>query len=90
MKEVKLNMKENFKYQTIKKLVDQNGNKKHAAIILGLSGRQIDRLIKVYNEKWKSGFIHGNRNRKPVNCLPQQITKRRWYRYYNSYRKTGI
>ena len=76
MKEVKLNMKENFKYQTIKKLVDQNGNKKHAAIILGLSGRQIDRLIKVYNEKGKSGFIHGNRNRKPVNCLPQQITKK--------------
>lgn len=28
MRKAKLNMKENFKYETIKKLVETNGNKK--------------------------------------------------------------
>jgi len=74
MKKMRLNMKEDFKYETIKELVDHNGNKKHAALKLGLSVRQINRLIKIYKEKGKSGFVHGNRNRQPVNSLPQHIT----------------
>ena len=31
MRKAKLNMKENFKYETIKKLVETNGNKKKAS-----------------------------------------------------------
>ena len=46
-------MKEQNKYEVIKELVDHNGNKKHAALKLGLSVRQIDRLIKKYKEKGK-------------------------------------
>ena len=45
MRKAKLNMKENFKYETIKKLVETNGNKKKASIVLKLSLRQINRLI---------------------------------------------
>ena len=47
-------MKERNKYEVIKELVDHNGNKKHAALKLGLSVRQVNRLIKKYKEKGKS------------------------------------
>lgn len=49
-------MKELDKYNVIKELVDHNGNKKRAALKLGLSIRQINRLIKIYKEKGKSRF----------------------------------
>ena len=54
MKEVKLRMKENEKYEVIKELVDHNGNKNRAKQKLELSIRQINRLIKEYKEKGKS------------------------------------
>ncbi len=54
MGKVDLRMKELEKYNVIKELVDHNGNKKHAALKLGLSVRQINRLIKKYKEKGKS------------------------------------
>lgn len=54
MKEVKLRMKEMEKYKIIKEVVDHNGNKNRAKEALGLSMRQIDRLILIYKEKGKS------------------------------------
>ena len=62
MRKAKLNMKENFKYETIKKLVETNGNKKKASIILKLSLRQINRLIQGYKAYGKYFFVHGNRS----------------------------
>ena len=53
MKKVNLRMKELDKYNVIKELVDHNGNKKRAANKLGLTVRQINRLIKIYKEKGK-------------------------------------
>lgn len=41
---------------------------------LSLSIRQIDRLIQKYKEKGKSAFIHGNRDKKPVNKLDSTIS----------------
>ena len=63
MRKVELNMNELNKYQVIKNLVDNNGNKKRAAVKLGLSVRQINRLIKVYKEQGKEGFSHKNKGR---------------------------
>lgn len=73
MKKVRLRMKEEEKYNVIKELVDHNGNKDRAAIRLGITIRQVNRLIKRYKEKGKDGFIHGNRNRQPINSLPQKL-----------------
>lgn len=49
-------MNELKKYEIIKELVDHNGNKKRAANKLGLTVRQINRLIIKYKEKGKSRF----------------------------------
>lgn len=54
MRKVNLRMKELNKYEVIKELVDHSGNKKRAANKLGLTVRQINRLIKKYKEKGKS------------------------------------
>ncbi|MGN1147992.1 MAG: ISNCY family transposase [Lachnospiraceae bacterium] len=63
-------MDEQKKYEVIKRLVDENGNKERAALTLGITKRQVYRLIKVYREKGKAGFVHGNRGRKPVSTIP--------------------
>lgn len=62
-------MDEQKKYEVIKRLVDENGNKDRAALTLGITKRQVYRLIKVYREKGKAGFVHGNRGRKPVSTI---------------------
>ena len=53
MRKVELRMNEELKYKVIKKLVETNGNKKRAAVMLNRSVRQIDRMIAGYKEKGK-------------------------------------
>lgn len=59
-------MDEQKKYEVIKHLVDNDGNKDRAAMTLGITKRQVNRLIKAYKEKGKAAFLHGNRGRKPA------------------------
>lgn len=74
MRKVVLRMNKQFKYDIIKKLVDDNGNKKRAAQKLNCSVRTINRLIASYKKFGKTAFIHGNRNRKP-SCAFNDQTK---------------
>lgn len=74
MRKVDLRMNEQYKYEIIKELVEHNGNKNRAAEKLKLSRRQIDRLIKKYKENGKSGFVHGNRDRKPAKSIEKPIS----------------
>lgn len=66
-------MDEQKKYEIIKKLADSHGNKNRAAITLGITRRQVDRLIVAYKEKGKAAFVHGNRGRKPAITTPDEI-----------------
>lgn len=75
MRKVELRMNEKEKYDVIKELVDHNGNKNRASKKLGISRRQIDRLIIKYKEKGKSRFIHGNRSKNPVNTIDKSISE---------------
>ena len=75
MRKVELRMNEQEKYEVIKEIVDHNGNKNRASKKLGISRRQIDRLIIIYKEKGKAGFVHGNRTRKPINALDKSISE---------------
>ena len=58
MRKVELRMNEQLKYKTIKELVDHNGNKKRAALKLGITERQVNRLIIKYKENGKSNVIN--------------------------------
>ncbi len=85
MRKVELRMNEQEKYEVIKDLVEHKGNKNRASKKLGISRRQIDRLIIKYKEKGKSAFIHGNRSRKPVNALDKTISENIILLYKNKY-----
>lgn len=65
IKKVELSMEQESKYKAIKALVEKKGNKQRVALKLGISVRQVNRLIHVYQEKGKAGFIHGNTGRSP-------------------------
>ena len=69
VREVVLTMDENQKYTTIKKLVETNGNKERAALLLVCTVRHVNRLIKGYKQNGKAFFIHGNHGRRPVHAL---------------------
>ena len=85
MRKVELKMNEKEKYEIIKELVDHNGNKNRASKKLGISKRQINRLIIKYKEKGKAGFVHGNRTRKPVNAFDSTISEDIILLYKNKY-----
>ena len=85
MRKAELRMNEKEKYDVIKELVDHNGNKNRAAMKLGLSKRQINRLIIKYKENGKYAFIHGNRSKKPVNALDKSISEDIITLYKNKY-----
>ncbi|WP_312813696.1 hypothetical protein [Sedimentibacter sp.] len=76
MRKVKLEMTEEDKYITIKKLVETDGNKQRAAIHLDCTVRHINRMIKGYREKGKEFFIHGNRCRKPTHTIENKIKQK--------------
>ena len=85
MRKVELRMNEKEKYEVIKELVDHNGNKNRASKKLGISRRQIDRLIIKYKEKGKAGFVHGNRTRRPINAFDNSISEDIILLYKNKY-----
>lgn len=85
MRKVELRMNEQQKYNVIKNLVDNKGNKNTAAIKLHLSRRQIDRLIIKYKETGKSSFVHGNRGQVPTKALDESISKDIILLYQNKY-----
>ena len=62
-------MKEKYKYEIIKKLVETNGNKKTAALRIGCTVRHVNRMIKGYCSKGKGFFIHGNKGNQPVHAI---------------------
>ena len=75
MRKVELRMNEQRKYEEIKNLVDHGGNKKRVALKLGISIRQVNRLIIIYKEKGKSGFVHGNRGKCPTKTLDKSFSE---------------
>ena len=66
-------------------LIDHNGNKNRVAQKLGISRRQVDRLIIIYKEKGKSSFVHGNRGHKPKKTLDKSISENIILLYKNKY-----
>ena len=75
MKEVKLRMKEQNKYEIIKELVDHNVNKSRATLKLGISLWQVNRLIVKYKKDGKGAFVHGNRGHIPQKAFDKSISE---------------
>ena len=85
MRKDELKMNEKNKYDVIKDLVDHNGNKKRAALKLGITERQINWLIIKYKENGKSSFVHGNRGHVPTKALNKFVSENIILLYKNKY-----
>lgn len=76
MRKVILKMNEQEKYENIKKTLEGKITKRRCSIKLGISIRQINRLLDKYKREGKEAFIHGNRNRKPSNKIPLDFSNK--------------
>ena len=85
MRRIDLTMNEQKKYEVIKKLVDEGGNKNRAALTLGITRRHLNRLINAYKEKGKSAFSHGNKGRKPISTISDKTRREVISLYENKY-----
>lgn len=86
MRKVKLRMNEQLKYEEIKKCIDGNQSKERTSVKLGITVRQVNKLIIKYKEKGKEGFIHGNRSRKPANYKGLSLREKIVSLYENKYK----
>ena len=66
-------MEEQKKYKIIKKLIETNGNKNRASVILGCSIRTINRNIAGYKTSGKKYFAHKNRYKQPVHSFSDEF-----------------
>jgi len=76
MEKVELAMNENEKYKVIKKVSEGSMRKSKAEVILGISRRQIDRLVASYKQNGKDAFRHKNRGRTSSRATDAQIKKK--------------
>lgn len=72
MRKVLLSMEAQEKYEIIKRVAEGHITKNTAAVKIGCTVRHIGRLLTTYEQKGKSGFLHGNTGRKPVHALTDQ------------------
>ena len=79
MKRILLTVNELKKYRVIKLVHD--GKKKKQR---GLSLRQVNRLLKAYQEKGKQAFVHGNRGVRPNHAMSLE-TKEKIIKHYKAY-----
>ena len=68
-----LTSKELYTFEVIEKVVKNEMTRKEAMYELKKSRQQIYRLIKIYNDFGKEGFIHKNRGNIPINKIKQSI-----------------
>ena len=90
MKRTTLTMNEEYKYKVIKNVVENNGNKKKAAIKLDCTERTVNRLIIKYKEHGKDGFIHGNCGRMPSITFPLDIRNKIIKLYIDDYSDANV
>jgi hypothetical protein len=68
-----LTEKEMLKSDKIKKVIAGECTKKEASDDLGLTIRQINRLILKYKNEGDIGFIHKNRNKESKKKIPEEL-----------------
>lgn len=66
-----MSKKELDRYRVLQKILEENMNQKIAAEALGLSTRQLRRLLKRYREQGPEGLVSGHRKRKDFYTLPK-------------------
>lgn len=80
-----LTMNEKQKYEVIKRVVNQRITKQRASVQLGITVRQVNRLIIKYKEEGRKGFKHGNTSTAPANKLTKEVQQKIVQLYKETY-----
>lgn len=65
--------KEKLKLNTIQKIITGECNKKKASEILGITTRQVNRLLIKFKEEGENGFVHKSRGKSSNKKVPENI-----------------
>jgi transcription initiation factor IIE alpha subunit len=75
-KGVTLSVKEQKRLRVLVEVEAGRLTGREAAEVLGISLRQVRRLMAALRERGAKGVVHGNRGREPVNKLPSGMRER--------------
>ena len=73
MKDVTLNQLEQARLQVFNSVMEYQLPRAQAAEILGISERQLRRVLAAYRRDGAAALVHGNRGRKPRNSIPEYV-----------------
>jgi transposase len=76
MKEtITLNTHEQKRLMVLNRLIVGQLTAAEAAEVLDLSERQVRRLLAAYRKEGEARLVHGNRGRKPVHCISEEVRR---------------
>ena len=73
MKDVTLNQREQARLQVLNSVMEYQLPRAQAAEILGISERQLRRVLAAYRRDGAAALVHGNRGRQPSNAIPEDV-----------------
>ena len=73
MKDVTLNQREQARLQVLNSVMEYQLPRAKAANLLGISERQVRRILAAYRRDGAAALVHGNRGRKPRNSVPEEV-----------------
>ena len=73
MKDVTLNQREQARLQVLNSVMEYQLPRAQAAELLGISERQVRRILAAYRRDGVAALVHGNRGRKPRNAVPEDV-----------------
>jgi transposase len=76
MEKLTLNLKEQNRIKVLNQLETKVLTIKQATVVLGVSERQLWRMLARYRKEGVAGIAHGNRGRKPINAFDESLRQR--------------
>jgi len=76
MRGLTLSPKEERRAYVLNRVLDQHASTGEAATVLGVSERQVWRLLAAYRKEGVAAVVHGNRGHTPKNATPQETRER--------------
>ncbi len=73
MKDVTLNQREQARLQVLNSVMEYQLPRSQAAELLGISERQVRRVLAAYRRDGAAALVHGNRGRQPRNTIPEEV-----------------
>ena len=70
-----MNQQEQARLQVLNALLEYHLPTAQAAEVLGISERQVRRVLAAYRREGAAALVHGNRGRKPRNTVPEDIAE---------------